>query len=497
MKSKKYFLSLTSMFAVLGMLVGCGENTSNGSETQNSLSSAATSQATSEASSNSQTGPTEYNFKVPEGGFDTTKNITIDFYSTMGQSLKEAFDDMLNNEFKQLYPNITVNHTSIGGYDDVRSQVVTELATGVGPDITYCYADHVALYNSTGRVVQLDGLIADEKLGFSEEEIANFIPGYYEEGRSYGDNRMYSLPFSKSTEVLYYDQTFFEEHNLKVPETWDELEETCKKIQEIDYNSIPLGYDSEANWFITMCEQLKSPYTSNDPKNHFLFDNQTNRQFVEKYKSWYDKGYLTTQQIYKSYTSGLFTEQGQGKTRAYMCIGSSAGASHQIPAKVNNEYPFKVGIAPIPQADSNNKKAISQGPSVCLFNQKDKDPQKVLAAWLLMKWMCSDPVVQATFSMKSGYVPVVKTVNDIPAYADFLEKGKQTYEGNKINDYVTSLAGNVCREMSDWYFTSPAFVGSSAARDAVGQIMYDVFVGNETIDSAFAKALEDCNKAIK
>ena len=115
---------------------------------------------------------------------------------------------------------------------------------------------------------------------------------------------MYTMPLSKSTEVLYYNATFFAKHNLTPPTTWNEMEELCKKIKEIDPKSIPLGYDSEANWFITMCEQYGSPYTSASG-DHFLFDNETNREFVKKFREWYQKGYLTTQKIYGAYTSGL------------------------------------------------------------------------------------------------------------------------------------------------------------------------------------------------
>jgi len=42
---------------------------------------------------------------------------------------------------------------------------------------------------------------------------------------------MYSLPFSKSTEVLYYNKTAFEDEELKVPTTWEEMEEVCRILK--------------------------------------------------------------------------------------------------------------------------------------------------------------------------------------------------------------------------------------------------------------------------
>ena len=185
---------------------------------------------------------------------------------------------------------------------------------GNQPNIAYCYPDHVALYNLAGAVATLDDLIdsqievaradgSTEILGLTDEQKADFIAGYYEEGRQFGDGLMYTLPFSKSTEVLYYNKTFFDEHGLTVPTTWDEMEALCAQIKEIDPNSIPLGYDSESNWFITMCEQYGSGYTS-ATGDHFIFDNETNRAFVKEFREWYQNGYLTTQMLYGAYTSG-------------------------------------------------------------------------------------------------------------------------------------------------------------------------------------------------
>ena len=241
---------------------------------------------------------------------------TITFYHTMGENLRTVLDKHIAN-FNVLYPNIEVLHEQVGSYDDVRDQIKTQLVSGKQPNIAYCYPDHVALYNDAMAVLTLDDFINSTKeieradgsteiLGLTEAQIADFIPAYYDEGRQFGDDLMYTMPFSKSTEVLYYNKKFFDEHDLKVPTTWAELEDVCAKIKAIDKNSIPLGYDSEANWFITMTEQLDTPYTS-ATGDHFLFDNEQNRAFVKEFREWYQKGYLTTQTLYGAYTFWTLT----------------------------------------------------------------------------------------------------------------------------------------------------------------------------------------------
>ena len=438
---------------------------------------------------------TTADFVIPEGGYDGSA-VTINFYHTMGQNLRDVLDRYIV-EFNKLYPNITINHQQVGSYDDVRDQIKTEITVGNQPHIAYCYPDHVALYNLAKAVVTLDDLIASdieitradgttEVLGLTDEQVSDFIQGYYNEGKQFGDDKMYTMPLSKSTEVLYYNKTFFDANGLTPPTTWEEMEELCKKIKEIDPTCIPLGYDSEANWFITMCEQYGSDYTS-ATGDHFLFDNETNRNFVERFKGWYEQGLVTTQEILEAYTSTLFVAQ-EGQ-RSYMSIGSSAGATHQRPEKVNNAYPFEVGITSIPQVDPAKPKVISQGPSLCIF-QKD-NPQEVLASWLFMKYLTTTVEFQAEFSMASGYVPVIESVGENATYkADFLDKANG-------GEFIAALSAKVCLEQADAYYTSPAFNGSSTARDQVGLLMQTCFTTKssnvkEMIKKAFEDAVAEC-----
>ena len=441
-------------------------------------------------------GAGDANFVVPEGGYDGSA-VTIKFYHTMGANLSTVLDAYIK-DFNVLYPNITIEHEQVGGYDDVRTQVSTEINVGAQPNIAYCYPDHVALYNVAGAVVQLDNLISSEEvvtradgstetLGLTQAQKDDFIQGYYNEGKQFGDEFMYTMPLSKSTEVLYYNKTFFDEHNLTLPTTWDEMEALCRQIKAIDPTCIPLGYDSEANWFITMCEQYGSPYTSAEEGNHFLFNNDTNKNFVKKFRQWHQEGLVTTQEIFGAYTSGLFVAQGND-TKSYMSIGSSAGATHQRPAKVNGAYPFDVGITSIPQVNQNNPKVISQGPSLCIFGKENA--QEVIASWLFVKFLTTTVEFQAEFSMVSGYVPVIKSVAQNETYSKFLAKANG-------GDQIAALSAKVCLDQEEYYYTSPAFNGSSQARDEVGALMVKCLGENTSdvdalINQAFQAAVDEC-----
>ena len=422
-------------------------------------------------------------WQIGETTFDTETPVTIKFYSTMGKNLIETIDPFLA-QFMEMYPNITVEHTQPGGYDEVRDTIKTELQVNEQPNIAYCYPDHVAMYNRSGRVITLDQFIDHEIYGLTAEQKADFIEGFYNEGKQFGDDWMYTLPFSKSTEVLYYNKTFFEANGLSVPTTWEEMEAVCRQIKALVPDSTPLGYDSEANWFITMCEQYGSDYTSASG-DHYLFDNETNRSFVKMFSEWHYDGLVTTKELNgTNYTSGLFVEQ-----KSFMSIGSSAGATHQRPDKVNDAYPFDVAITTIPQVNSEEPKVISQGPSICIF--KKDNPQEVVASWLFVKYLTTTVEFQAEFSMASGYVPVIKSVGENEIYkSEFLDKANG-------GDYISALSAKVCLAQEAAYYTSPAFNGSSTARDQVGLLMQKCLSTPATdvdamIEEAFDDAVAEC-----
>ena len=433
--------------------------------------------------------------QLSDAQFDPNEQVTITFYHTMGAELKEVLNKYIK-EFEALYPNIKIVHSQEGGYDDLRDKIKTQLIAGRQPNMAFCFPYHVATYQSVGQVIPLDQLINHKEYGLSEEQKDDIVEAFYDEGRKFGDGITYTLPMAKSTEVLYYNKTFFEENNLSVPTTWDEMEALCEQILEIDPNCIPLGYDYEYNWFITMCEQLGSNYTSTEAGNHILFDNATNKAFVKRLAEWYKKGYVTTTEILCAYTSDIFVNYDYGMEKCYMSISSSAAALYYIPQMVDGKYPFEVGIASIPQVDPNNSKVICSGPSLVMFDSGNT--QENIATWLFMKYLVTNTQFQAEYAIASKYMPVLKSAANDPLYADFLASA----DGG---DNIVALSAKICLEQSDSYFTPSAFKGSGDVRDVVGEFLVEALRAIKTtpdaqwdayIDQLFARYVAFCKNVI-
>ncbi len=431
-------------------------------------------------------------FEVPEE-FDTTTPVTVTFWHTMGKEIKEVLSQAVT-AFRQVYPNVTINHEQIGGYNDVRSQIITNIPSKGYPTMAYCYDDHVALYNEAQITVPLNNLMSDSKYGFGGSDIKfdnapksdDIISGFRTSTSTFGDGNVYTTPFLRSTEALFYNKTFFTEHNLTVPTTWDELWDTCKKIKEIDPKSTPLGYDSDSNFFITLAESYGYDYTTasgSKVSDHFLFNNEGMRGLMKDLKGYYDKGYFTTQGIYGGYTNTLLTDVSL-ESRAYMTVGSTAGAKYQV----NADGAFETGVAALPHGK--NVKTISQGPSLVYFTKSNS--QETLAAWLFTQYLLT-PTVQAAFALASGYLPVTTPATQAQAYQDFLAGAAGTVTG------IAALSTKQALAQQASYFTSPVFIGSSVARDEVGSLVSNIMqktTAGATLDDQiktyFEAAVEEC-----
>lgn len=432
---------------------------------------------------------------------------TIIFYSSQGDALQSVTATAIDN-FQKKYPGWKVQHIAAGGYDDVKEKIIQDFQGHQQPDLAYCYSDHVAQYLTTGNVIDMNKYInsteevdavngeetVKERVGFTEAEIADFVEGYYKEGlavnygdyQSYGfeENAMLTLPFVKSTELLYYNKTALDECGLTPATTWDELWAQCAKIKEKYPKATPLGYDSEANWFITMCEQNGWGYTSvNAP--HYLFNNEKAIAWLKQLNEYYQKGYISTQEEYGAYTSALFTKGvANDEGGCVYCIGSSGGASHQDPGKA-----FTWGIAPTlgsKLADGTvNNAAISQGPSLVMLKDGrglSNAAEKEKMTWLFVKELLN-PKFQAAFAQASGYNPARISASEYLAEAEATD--------------ITSVAAKIASSMSDRFFTSPAFsgmdtAGSSEARVQVGNALLYAMTGKKTPEKALADAVAHC-----
>ncbi len=396
-------------------------------------------------------------------GTTITDPVTITFWHAFGGTKEGILVDLID-EFEEDNPKVTVDVFSQGDYDGLREKTIQSIVTGNTPTMLIGYPDHIADYLTGNAVVSLDSYINHPEIGFTTEELNDFVPAYLQENQQF-NGITYGLPFNKSTEILIYNKTYFDANELTVPTTWDEVETVSQAIYN-DTGKWGFAYDSSANLFITLLRQWGGQYTS--PSGELLFENQEAINMLTYYESQHDAGLFTIPAEWEqNYASEPFKNQD-----VYMTVGSTAGVTYNVPAN----GAFEIGVAPIPQKSETTKAVIQQGTNISIMANGTE--QEKLAAWLLIKHLTSKEAT-ISWAMQTGYLPVRLSALDDPTYQAFL---------NNPADPI-AMAEKAAFEQVDYMFYDPAFVGSSNARNEVDMVVGNVLFGGLTPQIAIEDAI--------
>lgn len=405
-------------------------------------------------------------------GVDPT-GVEIDFWHSMSGPNGEAVQFLVDKFNAENEYGIVVTATYQGGYNDAHQKVTAALVAGEYPSIGQAYGNNVATYFPSGRVVQLDDLIFDPVYGVRDFE--DILEGYRKESSAFIDGKFYTLPFSKSTEVMYYNPDFFNKTGLWAdregdvftpPTTWAELEETAKAITAIT-GKPSFGYDSIANMFITWTQQNNGEYTrildlNGNPidslDDRIRFNNAEAVEAVEFFTKGVREGYFRVAGDDR-YLSGPFVN---GDLMMY--IGSTSGSVF------NRSDLFDFDSAQVPFGKT--ELVIQQGAN---FFMLDNGVEKNLAAFIFLNWaMETEQTVE--WAMRSGYLPVRESARDLPVYKEFLE--------SRVNP--TKITG--ASYTADQYIFDPIFPESYSVRVAVEVAVEEVLAGQKSVLKAITDA---------
>ena len=152
--------------------------------------------------------------------------------------------EQMNNllaEYKKIAPNVTIRFQPTNP-PDYNATLRLQLEGGTGPDLMYArsYATGVELFEQGffADVTDIPGLLQN----FTA---SNLAPWQTENGR------MFAVPFAAVSQIVFYNKDIFAEHNLTVPNTWDEFIQICQTLSEAGITPLANGIADE--WDILEC----------------------------------------------------------------------------------------------------------------------------------------------------------------------------------------------------------------------------------------------------
>lgn len=363
------------------------------------------------------------------------------------------------NEFNNENPEIVVEPIYTGNYDDTVTKIQTAIQGGTPPDVFVSLATQRYTMADTGMAMPLDDIIAADEDG--KEYIADFLPGFMED--SYVDGKIYSIPFQRSTEIMYYNKDKFVEAGLdpeSPPENWDELLEYAKKLTTDDCYGVGIALNSgSAQWTFTGYSLQNSTdgkqLMSEDGKQVY-FNTPEN---VEALQFWLD-----LQNKHKVMAEGIV--QWTDLPTQFLA-GEVAMIYHTTGnmTNINGNAEFEFGTCFLP----GNKQMGAPTGGGNFYISSGLSEERVQAAWKFIRFM-TETERAAQWSLDTGYVATRQSCFEtdlIQNYYEEVPQAKVAYEQIAVAkpELTTYNASEIWRVLND--NIQSAVVGDATAQEAM------------------------------
>ena len=386
------------------------------------------------------------------------KPVTLTMWHNFGGSMQETMDELIDqfNSTVGREQGIIINVTAISSSAELQKTLSMIAAGDPGapemPNITTSYPKTAILFQQKGMLANLDDY-------FTQEELAGYIPSFVEEG--YFEDGLYVFPIAKSTEILYLNQTLFDQFAAATGVTMDSLAtfeglaDAAQKYYDWTDGATP-DIPGDGKSFYVADSWLNLSQAGMMQQGASLFKNEALNLGSDAYARIWNTlcppiltGAFAN---YDGYSSDL------SKTGDIVCsTGSSAGIlfyGDTITYKDGRVEKVEYSILPFPVFEGGKKLAIQRGNGMMVAKG---DEAHEYASAVFLRWFTA-PEQNMRFIASTGYLPVTQ---------DAFEN-RMGPEIEQVDDYRIKKMLMAVTEMYENYdfFVAPTFEAFDALSGA-------------------------------
>jgi len=329
------------------------------------------------------------------------KTVELNFYFpiAVGGAVQKNIETMVT-EFNTANPTIKVTPVFAGNYQETMTKV-----QAAKPEVAVLQATDVFTLTDMDLVVPIDEYVAADKDGkaYMDDMVAAFM------GNSKLNGKTWSVPFQRSTVVMYYNKDLFKAAGLdpaKAPANWNELVDFGKNLTKADGSQWGLEIPSDGNPYWT----LSSLFYQQGAK--LVDEAGTKVNFNSPEVAAAMDFFVGLSKTHKIMPAGVIK---WGDVPNDFIAGKTAMMFHttgNIFSVRTKMDPAKVGIAPLPAGKSFGS-PTGGGNFYILKTSKEKQD----AAWKFIRFM-TDTERVAKWSVDTGYIPYRKSATETKAWKD-------------------------------------------------------------------------------
>ncbi|HLT46927.1 MAG TPA: ABC transporter substrate-binding protein [Rubricoccaceae bacterium] len=334
--------------------------------------------------------------------------VTLTFWHSFVAASQPALEALIAR-FEAEHPGIRVRAQYLPSGDDLVQKLIASLRTGTAPDVSWVHGDFLGPLAGAGALYPMRHFI-DGPDGLSEAELADVFPPLLQ-AASWRDT-LYALPMEATTLALLYNRDRFRAAGLdpdRPPQTWAELRTATRALTA----------DEDGDGRLDRYGFYVPVFPASGPYNVWL---------VMQWSPylWMAGGSLVDSTGAAGYAGEagvqaltLWRDLYEDMGRPHYSFGHDGCFVAQACAMIMDgpwdlprfrDLGFDWGVAPLPAGPAGPATYLD-GEHLAIFRQTEHPD----AAWAFVKWMLR-PDVQASFSMASGYLPVRRSVLDLPEY---------------------------------------------------------------------------------
>lgn len=395
---------------------------------------------------------------------NSNEPVKISFWNGMNGPYQKALKKIIN-DFNSSQSKYKVVSTAQGDYTALQQKIMAAAKSNSLPVISQTTYTTVPDYSKNNLIEPLDNymLKGDNKL--SSADLKDIYPSFLSSSKYQG--KYYSIPFSKSVRVLYYNQDILDKYNLKKPATWEDIAKDSEVLKS--HGIYGMGFDKSWDMeFEGLARQAGNPLVGVDGKQVNLDSADTLKAANFIMDMVKDGTAKTAGEDF--YWTQAFT---QGKSAFY--AGSSAGVTQMVA-----QAPKSLHWGTMPLPSYNGKKATEiAGNDIVMFKSASAEQKK--GAWAFMKYLMSTKET-AKWAKATGYVPLRKSATKTADFKDYLKKN--TYNQAAVDSLPNG-------------FQSNAFLGFSEYRTKLLETVDAMLTKNEPVKKALTNLQTETEKIIK
>jgi|SRR5690625_4515216 len=407
-----------------------------------------------------------------EGKEDSDKTVLNLWFSLSGENGRN-FEEIID-DFNEESDEYEINPVYQGSYTDTITKIRAVGETDA-PALLMASGTNRKYLAERDYIVPVQKFIDEEDFDLSDmnENVIN---------RYTIDDTLYSMPFSASNAIMFYNKDMFEEVGLdpdNPPKTFSEIEEAAQKIKDetgnVGFSMATIGWFFEQLLVNQGALYLDNDNGFSDKPTKTLIDGPEGLEIFE----WLDR--MNKAETFRNYGSNWEDPRAPflaGELGIY--FDSSANVRHMV-----DDAPFEIGTAALPVPDGVEPNGAQVGGNSIYITDKTPEEHQE-GAWEFLKYLVSAPV-QAKWAAATGYIPIVGVATEEEVLKKTLEEYPQMLTAVEVNEY-TPAEPSTSGPLSDEGEEFRTIV--EAAQEAV----YEGKDPKEALDEAAAKINELLNE---